>query len=99
MKTIYIMGGPHVRCVLNPPADRSICSNCVSRGNRSRAVDYITRIIAEKKGRICESRTGRYLVSFEFPAEDCKFFQEGFCVFRNIFCNIENCSIAEMEDE
>ena len=99
MKDLHIMGNSHVRCVLNPPGDRSICSDCISSGRRSRAVDFIGRILAEKKGRISESRTGRYLVStFEHPVEECKFFYKGFCTSTNDDCDVEMCVIAEKED-
>ena len=65
-KFLEMFGRECIRCVLDPPRDRSICSNCVSSGSMERAVDAIQKFEREygkiriwrHNGSICASIGG-----------------------------------------
>jgi len=58
-----------VQCVLNPPSDRSICSDCVSSHARERALKIIEDLKKET-GYSCEMeyKQGRFVFKLE-PVE------------------------------
>jgi len=58
-----------VQCILNPPSDRSICSDCVSSHARERALKIIEDL-KRKTGYSCEMeyKQGRFIFKLE-PVE------------------------------
>ena len=64
-----IFGNPCVRCLIDPPKDRSICSDCVSSHARERAMKVIEQITKET-GYRCNMKyeRGKYIFKLE-PVE------------------------------
>ena len=44
---LRILQNPCVKCVIDPPRDRSICSNCVSSGSMERALKRVNAFRAK----------------------------------------------------